>query len=92
MENEKRPLKLYEKVMAGFGFLLILLAVATFILEFCGIINFGIVLGWMCLSLSNVLQNCLRWENHTRMNIVFVWLWSGMSVLNAIMLVLRLVL
>ena len=91
MEKEKRSLKLYEKVMAGLGFLLILLAIPMFILEICGVIDYGTLLLWMCLSLSNVLMNCLRWENHTRMNVVFVWLWSGMFVLNAIMLVLRLV-
>ena len=92
MENENRPLKLYEKVMAGFCFLLLFAAITMLVLEICGIIDYGTPLLWMCLSLSNVLQNCLRWENHTRTNVAFVWAWSSLFVLNVVLLVLRLVL
>lgn len=92
MENEKRPLKLYEKVMTGFAILLIFCAIPMFILAFCGVIDYAASIAWMCLSLANVLHNCLRWETHTKVNIVFICVWSILFVLQTGLLILRLVL
>lgn len=92
MENKKRPLKPYEKIMHAFAILLIISAFPWLILQFADQFEYALSIAWMCLSLANILTNCIRWETRTKENVVSLWLWSAMFVFSAVMLILRLVL
>lgn len=90
MGNEKRPLKLFEKILIAFAILLIIASLPWFTLQFYDVYDYAVAIAWMCLSMANILINFVRWEFRTKATVVFLCWWSFMFVFETVLLIVYL--
>ena len=91
MENENRPLRTYEKLLIIFSVLLIFAAVPFFILELYDIIDYANPIGWICISVANILRACVRWDTSAKENISSIRWWIVLFGISVIFLIIDLV-
>ncbi len=90
MESEKRPLKLFEKILLAFSILLIIASMPWFTLQFYDVYDYAVAIAWMCLSMANLLINCIRWESRTKATVFSLCLWSLVFVFETVLLIVYL--
>ena len=90
MENKKRPLRLFEKLIIAVAILLFVAAVPLLILSFYAEFEYASPFGWMCICLGHVLINLIRWEYRTKHNVFEVWFYSVVFVIFTVLLCVRL--
>ncbi len=90
MENKKRPLTCTEIIMSIFACALLVAAIVLYIVYFCDRFPLGMQCGWLCICAANVLINCIRWDSHTRSNVVLIWMWSVSGLAILVLLAFRL--
>lgn len=91
MENENRPLMAYEKILIILSILLIFAAVPFFLLEINDIIDYANPIGWICISVANILRACVRWDTRAKENISSIRWWLVLFVISIISLIIDLV-
>jgi lipopolysaccharide export LptBFGC system permease protein LptF len=76
MKNEKPKLERYQKILLGFSFVFLAVALVCLILDIMRFCEGGLRLMWIPLSISNILQYCARWKQNPKTNTIFIVLWS----------------
>ena len=91
MDNEKRPLKKQEKIMFVIVVILVIASIISFYLDSFEALEIASPIAWMLLCVANILTNCVKWENHTKFNIILICLFGACFVFHAVILIRTLV-
>ena len=87
MEKRKRKLYPYEKVIFG---LKILMAGAAFVFLILYAVDadlWALYTTWMCISVAQIANSCIRWDEQRKWNIFGLCFFSVMFVILALLLV-----
>lgn len=88
MKVEKRKLYPYEKVLVGLRIFMALVAVAFVIVRVGSFYRWPICVAWMCICVSNVIKNCIRWDERTKWNVIEICFSAALFVFWSILLLL----
>ena len=87
MKEKKRKLFLYEKVLVALQMILFACFVCFFLVYIVDEHRWAHLVAWMCISVSQIASDCIRWEEDTKLKKFGICFSSAMFVILGILLV-----
>ena len=88
MRKANRKLYPYEKVLLGFRIFMLLVGIAFFIVSIVNSYRWANFVFWMCACVSNIVSDCIRWDERTKLNVIDICFWAVFLVIFSIQFVL----